>query len=441
MVLTTKMINSYYTIFYTCFFIYLVNIVVNTGYIFTYDTNSYLKAYSHAQPAYTIFIHVIKKIIGPSSFKEIIIAIQLIASYTTIIYFCNVCRKYFNFNTLINIVIFLLLTHPIYGSYRMCNKLITEPMAYSFFLLFLASGIKLYFKKKNKHIYLMILFLSIIILTRAQLLSVWVGFTFFIWYLWDLKTLRKRILLFIVILTIPISTSIIEKTFYWGLKGHFVSRQLGNMCFATLPFFLSDSNDIDLMPDEESRYYFQCVYESLENQKLLASQLPSNATYQDKQMHYHNNYAKISNGTIAYEARYMFNTEYKTHVEIFINSSRVMGKTIKPLFMARPLDWFKVFYYNLAFPYYSSIIIFILIILSCYLFFKKRISLLNNQPLIFLFSLLILGNVLLISISVHPIRRYFIYFDIVVLLLCILLLGNINSLKKYIHKSPIINIK
>ena len=424
------MINSFYTIFYTCFFVFLVKIVSSTGYIFTNDTKNYINIHPNAQPVYSTFLYIIKHFTNPIFFKEIVISIQLIASYGIIIYFFNVLKRYFNFNFIIQILLFLLLTHPIYGSYKMCNKLVTEPIAYSMFLLFIASTIKWFFNKKDKHIYLIIIFLSILILTRAQFLSTSIAFSLFLLYEWPLQTIKKRFLLFFIVLTIPISTNIIEKTFYGVVKGHYVSRQLGNMSLATLPFFLSNSNDVNQMPDEESKHFFNCVYYSLEEKKLLANQLPSNTSNVNKYLSFHNNYAKICNQTIIYEGISIYKNNNDSYIEILNKSSLITGKTIRPLFMARPIEWLKIFYYNLAFPYHTIGFVIFLLILFLYFIFYKTVKKIKYQSLLFLFTSIILGNLFLICISIHSIRRYYMYFDIVVALLIILLLSQSKSIKK-----------
>ncbi|WP_157366559.1 hypothetical protein [Aquimarina agarilytica] len=425
------MIKKITFLFYILFFIFNVVVVIDKGYVFTYDTASYLYIRPNVQPAYSIFLNIVKRIFG-INYKEATIGIQLLMSYLTMLYFSEVLKKYFKFNSVVMILLFMLLTYPIYGSYGMCNKLVTKSLSTTFFLFFMASSVKWFFTKKNKHIFFMITFLVLLQLTRAQFLSISIALVLFVFYMWSLKELKKKMILVVLILSIPLISGLLEKTIYGVFHGHYTSRQLGNVSISTLPFYLSELQDYKLMPDEEVVQYFRCVHGSLEEKKLLLCQLPKNSSLKEKHQFYHDNYPKIMNQTIEYEAKSMYRGKEMSYAASYKNVDRIVGKTLIPLFMARPLAWSEMFYMNLAFPYYSIIPVIFLILLVSYLFFKKKSKILQFQGLIYFFSLLILGNLFLISISLHCIRRYFMYYDIVFALLALLLLCNFRPIKKYI---------
>ncbi len=418
--------------FYTFFFAFLVMIVVGKGYVFTYDTHSYLNGFTNVQPAYTIFLYLIRKL-SVSFYKEVTIVIQLIYTYASIIYFFDTIKNEFKFNIYINFILFLLLTHPIYGSYHMCNKLVTESMAYSFFLLMLASIIKWYFFKKKKNLFLATVFLIFLQLTRAQFLSVSIALILFVFYIWGFKELKRNISLFVLIISVPFISGLLEKTIYGVVHNHYTSRQLGNVSLATLPFYLSEFDDYKLMPDNESKEFFICVYTALEEKKLLANQFPSNFSLSEVHRYFFDNFPKIMNQTIEYEAKMMYKGKEKSFAANYENTTQIIGKTIKPLFLARPTKWFKFFYVNLSIPYFSVVPVLLLLFFVLFLFIKRNKKVLRYQSLVFFFSLLILGNLFLISISTHTIRRFFMYYDVIIALLLMLMLTNFTGIKKYIQ--------
>ncbi len=421
-----------YNLFYMCFFLVLITIVINRGYIFTYDTNFYLSGFTNVQPAYTIFLFLIRKLSG-SFFKEVTILIQLIYCYSAIVYFLNTIKDKFKFKFYINILLFLIITHPIYGDYSMCNKLVTESMAFSFFLLMLTVSINWYFLKRNLYMFLVVVFLVLLQLTRAQFLSISIALVLFVFYVWNFKELKRNIGLFFLIISVPLISGLLEKSIYGVVHKHYTSRQLGNVSVATLPFYLSEFEDFKLMPDNESKEFFLCAYTELEKKKLLASQLPLNSNFSEIHGYFFDNFPKIMNQTVQYEAKMMYDGEEQSFSVIYENATRIIGKTIKPLFLARPLKWFKVFYENLAFAYFSIIPVVLLLLFVVFLFLKRNKSILKYQSLLYFFSLLVLGNLFLISISTHTIRRFFMYFDVVIALIVILVLCNNTSIKKYIQ--------
>ena len=419
-------------IFYVIFFI-LINIkVLKTGHVFTYDTHSYLSVYTNVQPGYTIFLKIIRIFFG-TYYVMATIYIQLILSFFTIIYFCEFIRKYFKFNLIVTVLLFLIVSYPIYSEYSMCNKLVTKSIATVCFLFTLIFIIKWFFLKKDFYLYLAIISTISLQLIRAQFLSVSIAIALFVFYEWEKKILLKKIGLVLLIISISVISSIVEKTVYGVFWGKYTSRQLGNVSIATLPFYLSEFEDFKLMPDNESKEFFLCAYTELKKKNLLASQLPVNSNLSEVHRYFFDNFPKIMNQTVEYEAKMMYNGEEESFAANYEYTTKIIGKTIKPLFLARPLEWFKVFYKNLAFAYFSIIPVVLLLLFVVYLFLKRNKNMLKYQSLLYFFSLLVLGNLFLISISTHTIRRFFMYFDVVIALIVMLVLCNNTSIKKYIQ--------
>lgn len=388
------------------------------------DTHRYLNGSLLDPPMYSSVTFVLYKLF--ESYKSVVI-FQTILIIFGIVSFTRTISNIFNLNIIFKIIISLFLFLPIIQFY---NNLLTEPLSYSFSLLFISFSIKLIFNFNRKNLISVVIFACALLLTRNQfiflyplILILFLG----IFVINDSKKIFAKLLVSSFIFIFVAHNSLIFLNTYinqkyinsdhvnkkdsWKESLTYVS--LGPSYFLFIDaIYISNRNDVVIFKNQNIQETLTKIFDKMDEKKSLAK-------YYDGRGHFGKSLVNIRD----YSNDLLIELANQENRSLSSLKREISIKLISSNFGSYLKQIFKKFYDSTWLFIFIPFFMFI-VGLTVFLKYKSELSLL----IIFLSSFAIANHsVVYIFGRIQP--RYLIYSDFILLIFIFVLLNKLLEKK------------
>lgn len=406
-----------------CIFVLLKGVVVWP------DTSGFLAMDFHRSIGYNLFLNCFFTVFGEHYGYSVII-VQLLALMFASYFLLKTIQRIFNLHIIGVLISQLIILAPAFYLHFVVNSILSEGLAYPLFLCFTAFILDAFFLDNDRSFFKGTAVLLILMLTRGQFIAMIPALCIFLLVDGVLNKFdKKRVLKFLTLISIPLISSVISKSYNLWVYGHFAGTPFNNVSLITAPFYVSDASDYKLFSNLEQQQYFKDVYSRLEDYGVTKSQV--RASQSEPYIIYHENYSKICNWSIHEIAKQHFKAKGLDRNEQLLAADNLARDMLIPLLKDNLGDWFKLYINNLknAFGAAKYLILYVLIafIASVCMFKRKD----NLSKFIFIISLLLFANTTIIPLAVHSIKRYLFYTDWVIFVIIVLMFNEIYFSNQY----------
>jgi O-antigen ligase len=369
---------------------------------------------------YPIFLWILKSVFG-SQFEIATIFTQILIGLSSIYIFVSRLKKLTNLNPLWHLLLAMIIATPYVYNHCIANRYLSEALAYPLYLLTTIYFLESFLTSNIKKLLISIPILFALVLTRSQFLFMLpIGIFILFWISIKQKAFKKNIWIFIVLFIFPVFTSFADKAYHQIKHGYFVNTPWTGICIITPAFYVSDEKDFQLFKSKDEQQFFSKIYN-----KLYANQLNiyniNKVDELDETSYYISNYSKISNRTIYDLGIESFSDDLSENQKI-IALDKLTKKMTLPLVLDNFRLWFKVYIKNSINAFgnarYALIYLMILVFGCVGLINTEK----NTYKVIVLLSLLTLGNVALVALGMHTIKRFTFYNDWVLFFIIFILM-------------------
>lgn len=398
------------------------------GAIYYPDSYAFLEGYFNRSPLYVTFLKGITAIFG-DAFELPLILIQYLFVIGATSTLMKTIREHFAPSLMVYTLVLLMLIAPCVHLHFVANKILSEALAYPLVLLVFSCLFNALAKLDLKYVKLTFPLLIVLMLTRGQFLVfipvvlLVVAYVFF-----KNRKGKQAIQTTLIMLLIPFLTSFGEKAYNKMMFGYYVNNAMNYVHLFSANIFVSDAEDVKLFKNEEQKVYYNTIYKSLEEAQLTKNLAIANG--KDEQRVFENNFSSINNvrvhelGLSLYEAK-GYNL-YEQNIKLNELCKQMYMPLLKDNLKSRILLLYKNF--KTTFGGAKHVILMFVLLVFGVVFTLKY-----NDPLfkfIALGTLLLFANNSIIAIAVHPIKRYFFYFDWLLFAIIVLMLDYTIKHKK-----------
>lgn len=395
------------------YFIVLVFCVFNDP-IYSPDTYSYLNAMPYRQLGYVIFIKGFSFVFG-SYFDVVVVAVHALFSLFGVHYFYRKASSLFRLNGLYKLILLAVLLFPFFPPLSIANNICSEGLGYGLYLIYISIGFDILFNNRRAYLkYYVIVFLALVF-TRSQFIISTLVFAG-VYLLMHKKSIgqKKHVSLLFIFCGIIIISSITERTYHKLKDGFFRPTPLGYTSASTAPIYISDTTDYLLIEQTDYREILKISYDTLIKKDLL---LKPGQTPKEDYLFFHNNLPKICNQTVraqgvAYYSKQPLPKEWSFNQKasyLYFETEAACKIYTKVLIKTHFKKWLILFYNNLTYGFRFPIVLFFVVFMFIFSFYKTVFQYHKKYAILFLLSSLILSNALFIAFAVHSIQRYLFY--------------------------------
>ena len=306
-----------------------------------------------------------------------------------------------------SLLVFLLLFVPVFYEIKVINSILSEAIAYPFYLLLIGNLFEFVAEKKFKNIIYSLLLLLLLIQVRGQFMfTVVVLFVAILISKTGNSYTKKHWISLLALVALPFISIGIDVVFH-KIKHHKdTTTPWTGIQTASLPFYVSNKDDYKVLDTKMQQDFFKYIYSNLEKKKLLLSQVSEDSL--SKIDFYFANYVYIANATLGNDGETFFKDKYPFDELVIVNDKMAASITI-PLLKNNFLNWSKYYIQNILKGIGSSkyLITTLFLVLFSFIKLKKEDNL--NVKFILIGTLLIIGNVSLVAIAEPTTSRYLFY--------------------------------
>ena len=407
-------------------FIYLVFLIVMmlVGVIDEPDSAGYIDTLINRPPLYPLLIDLFQLVFGDGFYGPLLL-FQLLLGVAAMYSFIRTLNMLFSPNAWVLLGFSLIVMAPYYFYLKLGNMIMTEGLAYPLFLYFMSFLFRGFFFERRKDLYLSLLILFLLNITRGQFLFVFpLVFVMIVYLMIRYRALKKYLLILLLLPAIPIVGSLVDKTYHKLYHGHFVSTPWTGLHISALPFFVSDEEDYNIFETTEEQEYFRHVYRELTLAGLTLHEFNKTHTGSRGFGFYAENSTNIANGIIDGKGTHFFDEE---ELEVrWILNDRMSKKMAFPLILDNFGTWSKFYIMNIIAGMGHEKLLFlypIFLLFSLVYIIIRRFQRLDVY--IFLCFLMALSNIALVAFA-QPLTfyRYTIYGDFLIYSAIVILLSH-----------------
>ena len=386
------------------------------------DTEGYLDMAIYRSPIYPIFLAIINSFSG-TYFNYITVGIQAILGFLAVRYLIITIGNVLSIPKFWLLILAGVVLLPYMGSLSIANALLSEALAYPLYLLVIALFLKSLTQCNLNSVWKSIPYLLILLLTRNQFLFlIPIGVLLILWI--TKFRLRSVWMLLAIFLSLPLISSVADKSYHFFTHGHFVATPWTGIHIITPAFFVADEEDFIIFENEGKQLFFQNVMDELKQKELNIYHLPPNS---DALARYTTYYSSIANHTVFEEGKEHFqDANEPLQPTTFIETDRLTSEMTPPLIMDNLTAWFKLYVKNVShgFGGSKSVLLYCIILLLS-VFYSYKTSNVWSHSILLLVSATF-GNIVLIAVGMHTVDRFTFYNDWVLFLIIFILLNQIN---------------
>jgi len=405
-------------------------VVLNYPVAFFPDSQGYIDMHIIRTPGYPLFLQLIQTIFG-DYYETATVIVQILFGCFSVYYFIDKLRSNKILNEFFSVCFAFTLLLPFLAGLKIANNILTESISYSLYLLLVAKFISFFISKQVKELYYSLPILVFLLITRYQFIYlIPVALGIICWISYQQKSFKKHAIIIVLFITLPLITSLMDRTYHKVVHGHFVSTPWTGMNMITAPFFISDAEDEVIFEDSTEKEFFQKAHKALIDKNMNINNLGESAKLSPTQF-YIGNFAYIAMGPILKSGREVLgNSLNKT--EFFIKLDNITNRMTKPLIIDNFSKWKRIYIQNAihGFGGFKNVILYIFIALCSLFFLWKKDQ--TIYKVLGLSSLVLIANVLIVAIGMHAVIRFTFYNDWVIFLTIFVLL---NSLNKKLYES------
>lgn len=411
---------------YVFVYIFIGILVLFKGAIYYPDSYAFLEMEFNRSPVYNIFLKFFT-LVFDDNFEFPLIIVQYGFIIIAVNYFINTIKKSFSISFLWLIIVQIILLAPYIYFHNVANNILSEAISYPLFLILFSLTLKMFIEEDLKCVFAVSAVLFFLIFTRSQFMAAFPVIILVVLYVGYMqKNIFANWKFLILLLLVPLLTSLTEKIYNKLTYGYFVNSTLGNVVAISSPFYIANERDQSVLNTEEENAYFEIVYESLKDAKLTrADAIFSEDNYEDDYVYYHKNFVEICNLRIQGLGLAFFKNKGLNFYEQNIALNKLCSKMVIPLIRQNFKIWTKLSLKNLnhAFGSFRQMFLFFMLLVYALFSLKKRNN--NIYKLTVLSIMLMFANNAFIALVIHSIERYVFYFDWVIFVIVILLLNEI----------------
>jgi O-antigen ligase len=375
--------------------------------IYSPDTNSYWHLDITRYPGYVLFLRTFKLIFA-DFFDYAVVGFQLIFALFSIHIFLKNFGNFLKLNVWLRIILLGILVFPLFPPLSTANNLCSEGLSYPLYLLLISLILDFLFRDKLKRIYLLMLVFVMLALTRGQFAVVMPIVILIFLLKYRKEAFQKKNLKYLLLLIlIPFISNTIDSTYRKMVHGHFITTPYSYINAITLPLYLSSEADSALFENQDQKTLFLKTYKRIDSLDLLSSKVEGSD--KDKYQLFHDNFPYICNQSFHNIGAKYF---YEKHHDPFQNhiDTEHAAKKMFPILLSKHFKEWVSLYSISVFRGFGSVFVFIFYVVVCVLSGWKTLKKFTSEnSLVFLASLLIISNALLVAVAVHTITRYTFY--------------------------------
>jgi len=387
------------------------------------DSYAFLDMRFNRSPFYCTFLKIFTSIFG-ENFEVPVILFQYAFIVFAVRKFIINLSKAFNLNTFSQLILQGILLAPCVYWHFTGGSILSESIAYPLVLLVFWHTFKGFKDLDFKPIYMALIFLFVLTLTRGQFV-IFVPIILIVcgYIIHQKRSFRSSYFALLLIIALPFLTNLTEKIYNKVVFGYYTSNAMSNVHFIASGFYLSKDSDIDLFKAEDERAYFQIINQSLKEANMMRSQAVANGF--DDYEFYDNNFSNICNHRIHELGLAYFEDKGLNYYEQNIALNSLCGNMIFPLIKSNFSNWTKLLFKNLKTTFGTTkqmLLILVLLFYSLYMVWKETDVI---YKFISLACAFMFANNLLIALVVYANKRYVFYFDWVIFAIVIILLNRV----------------
>jgi O-antigen ligase len=394
------------------------------------DSSGYLDMHIIRTPGYPIFLKIIQSIFG-NSFETALLFIQTAIGCFSTYFLIHKIRKVKLLNNVLYCCLSGVLLLPFLIGLRIGNNILSEAISYSLYLIIIGFYISFFISKNKKELLYAIPIIGLLLITRYQFIYlIPVGLAMIFWVGFKEKQWKQFTIPILLLLVLPVITSLIDRTYHKVVHDHFVSTPWTGMNIITPAFYVADEEDVAIFDSEQEKEFFAKTYAGLAEEKKNIHHLEL-AEGESKTLFYIYNYASITMGPIFKNGKAIV-AETLSEDEKFIALEKMTANMSKPLILDNFTEWRRIYIGNMIFGFggYNQFILYLFIALFSLIGIIKYNT--KTYKILGLISILFISNIVLVAIGMHAVVRFTFYNDWVIFLTIFILL---NSLNKKLYES------
>jgi hypothetical protein len=393
--------------------------------LYSPDTYSYIGGYIYRSPVYVIFLRIFQFIFG-SFFDYSVVGFQLILGFSCIYII------YKNLSTLLKlklwqkILVFLVLIFPYFPPLSIGNNITSEGISYPLYLVMISFAIDFLYREKDKSVYLFSIVFIVLSLTRGQFFIV-APILAFLFILRERKSIfsQKNILLLALILLIPFIANTLDKSYHKIIHGHFVTTPFSFVNAMTLPLFVSHKEDVESLKNKDHKVIFSKTHSTIEQLGLLNANIDKGNS--EKYKIFHQNVPIICNQTF-----HKTGLDHYENVDTTPNKNAVLieqaSKEMLPILVSNNFRaYISLYFTSIQHGFKSIFALGFVLLIFIYSGFLSLKNFTIENGILFLSTLLIISNAMIVAFASHSIIRYLFYNYFFGIILLIILFRKITS--------------
>ncbi|MAO08496.1 MAG: hypothetical protein CL596_07285 [Alteromonas sp.] len=379
-------------------------LIISNPILVSNDSEGYIKMYIIRSPGYPLFLKGIFTIFQDNyAFGTKLI--QGILGISAIHFLVHTIRRHNLLAPIWLIGFFLILAIPYLYNHQVANNLLSMALSYPLYLIIVAFFFNYLIFKKAKHLLYASPIIILLLLTRSQFLFlIPVGVFLTLWIL--RKNLKKAIIPLSVLILIPILVNTSDSLYHKVVHGNYATTPFTGIHLLSPLVFITNEQSENLFQDPVERRYFNVIMEELKRKQLNRYYLPNNL---EPMTVFTNNYSAIANHTIYSEGYTIFSE--KTHLsefEIIQQIDKTTKRMCIPILKKEFTRWVKFYLSNISHGLFSAnyFLFYVMLLLFCIYYIKNPSFHFEISTLVIL---LLFGNILIVALGVHTIKRYLFY--------------------------------
>lgn len=394
------------------------------------DSAGYLNMAIYRSAGYPIFLWVLKSI--SLSHMDILTIVSQICIGLSVIYFFIIrLRKLLILHPVLFIFLAMIMVTPYIYNHRLANNYLSEALTYSLYLLVTIFFLEALILNKLKSLWISIPILIVLLMFRSQFLfMVPVALLIILWLIFKQKEKKKYLYLGVAFLILPFFSSLIDKTFHYAVHGHFVSTPWTGIPLSTPAYYVADEQDYSLYESEIEQEFFRFIYSKLADRNLNIHHLKEDPN-NDETSFYILNFSEISNHTIYEDGKEIIGQDLSSE-EKYIALDAMTKNMVFPLVLDNLGLWLKVYVKNIVYAFGNSkylLLYVIMLVYGVYGIIKKQDDIFK---IIGLLMILTIGNIALVALGMHTIKRFTFYNDWTIFLVFFILMDAFVNPRKLV---------
>lgn len=374
--------------------------------VFSPDSYSYLRADMYRFPGYVAFLRISKFVFGEQIYPYFVVVFQTAFALIAVYFLYKKVSIFFKMNLFFKTVLLGVLLLPFFSSLNIANEVSAEAISYGLYLFICSYIVDFLFKNLYKAVFYMAIAVFLLSLTRGQFIIIpWI--IAFLFVLKERKQffLRKNIIALLVLLMLPFITKFADRTYRKIFFNEFVETPYSFVNSVTLPLFIASEKDTLQLTNPDTKQIFKHSLKTIDSLQLRSIYAETNT---EQYKLFHDNFPKICNQNIHdYGKHYFYKPEapHQATVEIEKTSKELFFVLVKNNFT----QWISLYFEGMKHGFKSVfILIFVLVMLfiSGWKTFMRFDSL---WAMVFLGTLCLLSNSMIVALACHSIDRYLFY--------------------------------